>query len=187
MPEPSHTRRSHNCDALVSDVQSLIDSEDNRLNSFENCSPLFQELPAFLRGNNYQDVTDGKATVFQPAYNTDLDTYTWFEQHPENRAALIKYMAMEQKVRGGWLNEYPIESTSQGWDPKEPVFVDVGGNIGVYCAMFKKRFPEVPGRTILQDLPSTLAHALPTPGVEALGHDFFEPQPVKGERIISTK
>ena len=147
---------------------------------------MFQELPAFLRRNNYQDVTDGKATVFQPAYNTDLDTYTWFSEHPENRAALIKYMAMEQKVRGRWLDEYPIETVSQGWDPREPVFVDVGGNIGVYCAMFKNRFPDVPGRTILQDLPSTLAHALPTPGVESLGHDFFEPQPVKGEFIFTT-
>ena len=147
---------------------------------------MFQELPAFLRRNNYQDVTDGKATVFQPAYNTDLDTYTWFSEHPENRAALIKYMAMEQKVRGRWLDEYPIETASQGWDPMEPVSVDVGGNIGVYCAMLKNRFPDVPGRTILQDLPSTLAHALPTPGVESLGHDFFEPQPVKGEFIFTT-
>ncbi|ORY56608.1 S-adenosyl-L-methionine-dependent methyltransferase [Pseudomassariella vexata] len=150
---------------------------------FENCCPLFQEMPAFLRNNNYQDVTDGKATVFQPAYKTDLDTYTWFSHNPEHRSALIKYMAMEQTVRGRWLDEYPIERDTQGWDPKLPVFVDIGGNIGHYCAQFKERFPEVPGRVVLQDLPDTLAHAMPTPGVEAVAHDFFTPQPLKNAKF----
>lgn len=137
-------------------------------------------MPAFLRNNKYQDVTDGKVTIFQPAYKTDLDTYTWFSQNPEHRGALIKYMGMEQTVRGRWLDEYPIERETQGWNPELPVFVDVGGNVGHYCALFKTRFPEVGGRVILQDLPSTLAHSLQTPGVETQGHDFFEPQPVKG-------
>lgn len=137
-------------------------------------------MPAFLRNNGYEDVTDGKATVFQSAYKTDLDTYTWLTQNHENREALIKYMGMEQRIRGRWLDEYPIERETRGWDPKRPVFVDVGGNVGHYCAMFKARFPNVPGRVILQDLPSTLAHALPTVGVEVIGHDFFEPQTVRG-------
>ncbi len=137
-------------------------------------------MPAFLRRSEYQDVTDGKATVFQPAYKTDLDTYTWFSKNPEHRGALIKYMAMEQTVRGRWLDEYPFERETLGWDANQPVFVDVGGNVGHYCALFKTRFPAVPGRVILQDLPSTLTHAVQTPGVEALGHDFFEPQPIKG-------
>lgn len=55
-------------------------------------------MPAFLRNNGYQDVTDGKATVFPPAYKTDLDTYTWFSKNHAHREALIRYMAMEQTV-----------------------------------------------------------------------------------------
>ena len=151
--------------------------------SFENCGPLFQEMPAFLRKNNYQDVTDGKATVFQPAYNTELDTYTYFSQHPENLKALIKYMGLEQGVRGRWLKEYPFEKQTQGWNPnsEEALFVDIGGNVGHYCALFKSRFPNIPGRILLEDLPDTLTHALPTPGVEKLEHDFFQPQQIKGE------
>lgn len=151
--------------------------------SFENCGPLFQEMPAFLRKNSYQDVTDGKACVFQPAYRTELDTYTYFSQHPENLKALIKYMGLEQDVRGRWLKEYPFEKQTQDWNPKpeEAVFVDIGGNVGHYCALFKSEFPNILGRILLEDLPDTLAHALPTPGVEKLGHDFFEPQPIKGE------
>lgn len=154
-------------------------------NSFQNCSPLFQELPAFLRKTNYQNVTDGTATVFQPAYHTDHDTYTWFSQNPIHRASLIRYMGLEEKNRGRWLELYPFERETQGWDAGEPVFVDMGGNVGYYCAKFKERFPMVPGRVILQDLPSTLAHALPTPGVEALGHDFFTPQDIKSKYLFS--
>ena len=151
--------------------------------SFENCGPLFQKMPEFLRKGDYQDVTDGNATVFQPAYNTELDAYTYFSQHPENLTALIEYMALEQGVRGRWLEKYPFESETQGWNPasNEALFVDIGGNVGHYCALFKARFPSIPGRILLEDLPDTLSHALLTPGVEKLDHDFFQPQPIKGK------
>ncbi|KAH4836673.1 hypothetical protein HBH60_024650 [Parastagonospora nodorum] len=150
---------------------------------FENCGPLFQEMPAFLRSKKYQDITDGQNTVFQPAYNTDLDTNEWFSQNPLHMGARIKYMAMEQAVRGRWLNVYPIQSQLKGWNPELPAFVDVGGSVGHYCTMFKNNFPDVPGRVILQDLPDTLSHALKTPGVELMGHDFFQPQPIKGAKF----
>ncbi|KAL9625056.1 MAG: hypothetical protein Q9160_000785 [Pyrenula sp. 1 TL-2023] len=150
---------------------------------FDNGNILFQEMPDFLRKNNYEDVTDGKATVFQTALQTDLGNYAWFSQHPEYRESLIKFMAIQQAVRDRWMDEYPIERDTQGLDPNAPLFVDIGGNVGHYCAKFKKVFPTVPGRVILQDLPSTLENALQTPGVEALAHDFFEPQPIKGAKI----
>lgn len=125
-------------------------------------------MPAFLRSTEYQDVTDGKATVFQPAYKTDMDTYTWFSKNPEQRGALIKYMAMEQTVRGRWLDEYPFERETLGWDANQPVFVDVGGNVGHYCALFKTRFPGVPGRVILQDLPLHLLMRCRLPALKLL-------------------
>lgn len=151
--------------------------------SFENGIPLFQEMPAFLQRNNYQDVTDGKATVFQPAHNTELDTYTYFSQHPERMKTHMKYMGLEQGVRGRWLKQYPFEKQMVDWkpNPDEVLFVDIGGNVGHYCALFKKSFPNIPGRILLEDLPHTLAHALPTLGVEKLEHDFFQAQPIKGE------
>ncbi|KAI0438314.1 S-adenosyl-L-methionine-dependent methyltransferase [Xylaria telfairii] len=148
---------------------------------FLNCSPLFQEMPAFLGAHNYQDVTDGNSTVFQKAYRTDMDTYQWFSQHPEHKMALIRFMGMEQAIRGRWLREYPFESETKSWNPEAPVFVDIGGNVGHYCALFKS-LPSVPGRVILQDLPATIAQALPTPGVETVGHDFFKLQPVQGSK-----
>ncbi|KAI1347859.1 S-adenosyl-L-methionine-dependent methyltransferase [Xylaria sp. FL0043] len=149
-------------------------------NNFENGGPLFQAMPTFLRDNKYQDVADGKPTVHQVVYNTDKDTYDWLSEHPEKKFTLVKFMALEQAVRDSWLDKYPVERETQSWTPAMPVFVDVGGNVGHSCALFKKRFPEVPGRVILQDLPATIEHALQTPGVETMGHSFFEEQPIKG-------
>ncbi|GAW24152.1 hypothetical protein ANO14919_137330 [Xylariales sp. No.14919] len=42
------------------------------------------------------------------------------------------------------------------------------------------------GRVILQDLPHSISNALPTPGVENMAHDFFEPQPVKASKFYFT-
>lgn len=93
-------------------------------------------------------------------------------------------MGLEEKNRGRWLLDlYPFGRETQGWDVGEPVFVDTCGNVGYYCAKFKEHFPRVPGRAILPDLPSTLAgaHAVPTPDVEAPGHNIFTPQEIKSE------
>jgi hypothetical protein len=65
------------------------------------------------------------------------------------------------------------------------VYVDIGGNIGHQCAEFKEAYPDVPGRVVLQDMAHSIAAALPTPGVEKMVHNFFEPQPIKGASFRS--
>lgn len=188
MSKPGDSRGIHDCDALVSNASPTSSHKQSKFSwslSFENGNILFQEMPAFLRKKKYPDITDGRATVFQAALQTDLGNYTWFSRHPEYRESLINFMAIQQTVRDRWMDEYPIERDTHDGDPALPLFVDIGGNVGHFCAKFKKVFPTVPGRVILQDLPSTLANALPTPGVEALAHDFFEPQPIRGESILN--
>ncbi|PQE03140.1 O-methyl transferase B protein [Rutstroemia sp. NJR-2017a BBW] len=59
----------------------------------------------------------------------------------------------------------------------------MGGSIGHQCANLKAKYPSLPGRVILQDLPHTIATALPTTGVENIAHDIFEPQPIKGAKF----
>lgn len=84
-----------------------------------------------------------------------------------------------QTVDQTWLAVYPVKEETKGLDPEAPLLVDIGGSIGHICAQFKQTFPDIPGRVILQDLPETVAAALPTPGVENIAHDFFTPQPIK--------
>lgn len=91
------------------------------------------------------------------------------------------YMSHRRKIDISWLSIYPVHEATQGLtDPQRPLYVNVGGGIGHQCAQFREKYPNIPGRVILQDLPVTVERALPIPGVENMAHDFFEPQPIKG-------
>lgn len=63
-----------------------------------------------------------------------------------------------------------------------PFLVDMGGNVGHELMLFQRCFPDHPGRLILQDLPVTLGQIKTLdPAIEAMPHDLFTEQPVKGE------
>lgn len=79
-----------------------------------------------------------------------------------------------------WLDVYPVKDETSTWDPQKPVLVDVGGGFGHQCAALQAQYPDLKGEIVLQDLPQTLAHAMPLPNVKVMEHDFFKPQPVKG-------
>lgn len=89
-------------------------------------------------------------------------------------------MAARRKGMPTWLSVYPVEQYTEAWKPETPVYVDIGGGIGHQCAEFKAKYPNLPGRVILQDLPYSIENALSTPGVENMVHDFFQPQPIRG-------
>ncbi|KAL9116664.1 MAG: hypothetical protein Q9187_006812 [Circinaria calcarea] len=59
--------------------------------------------------------------------------------------------------------------------------VDVGGGFGHQAVALRKRFPNLPGRFVLQDLPNAVA-SLQLEGMEATVHDFLRLQPLKGAR-----
>jgi hypothetical protein len=71
----------------------------------------------------------------------------------------------------------------EGWDSTKPVFVDVGGGTGQQCVAVRRKWPGLPGRVVLQDLPAVVAEAeVPEGyGIEVMAYDFFTPQPVKGK------
>lgn len=148
--------------------------------SFSTAAPQYQALPAFLKKTGYKNPTDEVNTVFQDAWNTKLHGFEWFADHPENLAYFNEFMASRRQPELSWLTVYPLTEQAKDCDPSRPVYVNIGGGIGHQCAEFKEKFPNLPGRVILQDMPHSIAKALPTPGVENMVHDFFTPQPIKG-------
>lgn len=95
-------------------------------------------------------------------------------------------MALRRRPEHTWLSVYPVERELQDWDAQgntKAVYVNIGGGIGHQCKQFKEKYPEVPGRVILQDLPHSMSAALQTPGVENMGHDFFQPQPIRDAKF----
>ncbi|KAF4999068.1 hypothetical protein FDECE_11627 [Fusarium decemcellulare] len=156
---------------------------DDRLNRFGTLGPQYQSLPAFLKKTGYRNPTDELHTVFQDAWGTSQHAFAWIKEHQENLMFFQDYMALRREPEHTWLSAYPIEDETRDWDPKRPVYVNMGGGIGHQCAQFKACFPHVPGRVILQDLSYNMDRALVTPGVENMAHNFFEPQPVLGAKF----
>ncbi|MCJ1313932.1 hypothetical protein MMC25_007612 [Agyrium rufum] len=149
---------------------------------FETVGPQFQAIPSFLKETKYQNPTDIFHTVLQHAFKTDLPAFQWFPQHPEAFATFNQHMA-SRRIDTSWLDVFPVEAETKGWSPEAPVFVDVGGGIGHQCAGLKGKYPDLPGRVYVQDLPHCIDHAIKAPGVEAMVYDFFTPQPIKGSKF----
>ena len=157
---------------------------NNEQCSFETNGPVYQALPSFLKQSKYSALVDGNKTPFQEAFKTDLGAYQWLGTHPENLEYLNQYMSSRRTAAESWLSVYPIEEETKFCQAAAPLFVNIGGGIGHQCAEFRKRYPNIPGKVILQDLSQTIKGALNTPGVENMSYDFFTPQPVQGNNYI---
>lgn len=115
----------------------------------------------------------------------------WFEHiqtHPENGPAFNNHMAGYLLGRPPWMEDdfYPAkERLIKGFDAENKdavMFVDIAGGFGHYTEQFRSKFPDVPGRLIVQDLPVVIDQVQGLhPRIEKMGYDFLTEQPVKGE------
>ena len=64
-------------------------------------------------------------------------------------------------------------------DKDAVLFVDVGGGMGHEVSALRKRFPKLPGRCALQDLPAVVSQ-VSIEGIEVIAHSFFDRQPLEG-------
>lgn len=77
------------------------------------------------------------------------------------------------------IQERLIDGAKTGAD--DVLIVDVGGNKGHDLEEFTHKWPNTPGRLILQDQPSVISEITSlNPPIEPMVHDFFTEQPVKG-------
>lgn len=120
--------------------------------------------------------------AFKVGQHTDQDFYTWMETHPVQQGAFHRFMEAQFASLPTWLDVVDFRSElGQGRAAGEVAFVDVGGGVGHQCAAFKKKFPGLEGRVVLQDRPEVLEKALPVEGMEKQSYDFLTEQPVIGE------
>ena len=92
-------------------------------------------------------------------------------------------MASSYRREGrSWFEFFPVEQKLRVQSPSEVLLVDVGGCQGKDLQAFREKFPNLPGRLILQDLPHVVEAGEIPSGIEAQGHSFFDKQPVKGAR-----
>ncbi|KAJ5089736.1 hypothetical protein N7532_008420 [Penicillium argentinense] len=146
------------------------------------------KLVEYMRGPGIQQFADepDAVTLFKYAHGTDV-IFGLLEENAEQKQAFDDYMAARRvDDMPQWFEIYPAAEKLNDLrqDPNIPLMVDVGGGPGQELARFKERYPKIPGRFVLQDLPLTLQRIQGLPsGIETMEYDFFTSQPVKGSRI----
>ena len=142
--------------------------------------PTAAKLPDYLRTNVYQNPHDNNNTAFAHAFGSEF--WTWLKQHPEHAATFNGFMASRREGKPRWFDIYPVEQELSGPEGEDAVMlVDIGGNQGHDLINLKTKHPDLQGRLVLQDLPDVVAKAnFNDTSIAAMGHNFFDPQPIKG-------
>jgi demethylsterigmatocystin 6-O-methyltransferase len=151
--------------------------------AFDVHLPVSNALPSYLKSHSYQNITSNLDLPFQQALKTDLAPFDWMRQHPEQMKSLGHAMAMQREEH--WIEHYDVLSSIGSFTPAEDsaLLVDVGGGFGHQAAAFVKKFGDVQGRVVVQDIPETLSRAPAVDGIEFQVQDFFSPQSIKGAKF----
>lgn len=144
------------------------------------------KLPAYFQSVGYRNPDDATAGPFQFAYGTSQHWFSWASDHPAVCQQFNNHMSAYHQGRPSWmdLDFYPVEEallTGAKSDSNAVLLVDVGGGLGHDLAEFHRKHPFAPGRLIVQDKSDVIQPFSGDLGtVEAMSHDFFTEQPIKG-------
>lgn len=146
-------------------------------------------LPAQLKKDGYANPANGKDCAFQRGFRTDLHFFEFMKENPEAASQFNNHMSVYHQGRPSWMDVgfYDVPSLFSNVAQDDVLLVDVGGSMGHDLSEFRRKWSDAPGRLILQDLPDVVAQAKSGqlhPSIEAMEHDFFTEQPIKG--IVSS-
>lgn len=140
-------------------------------------------MPEFLQETNYADPKENTKTPLQKAWKTDQPAFFWIQTKPKFAAAFNEYLVHNRAGMPIFVDVYPADERATGAKPDRPLFVDVGGGLGQQAVAFRQRYPHLPGKVIVEDLPQTIGAVLKHPDIEPVPQNFFEPQAVKGAKF----
>lgn len=115
--------------------------------------------------------------------------FEFLAEDPEREASFAAAMKIQEFAPATARPRFSFDdgirdfTTSASAGGSDVFFVDVGGGQGQYLNTLIQWHPEMPGRKVLQDLPTVVA-GVPkdTSTFEPMGHDFFKPQSVQGAK-----
>jgi hypothetical protein len=155
--------------------------------SYDEGLPVLASMPAYFKDNGYRLPCSSNDGPLQYAYETEKDTYSyWSTEKPDTMANFNVFMQglFGTPQRLGWTDWFPIEEVClNGFDEakSEYLFVDVAGGKGHECELLLKKFPNLQGKLVLEDLPFVIDDiSVLDDGIERVKHDFTTPQSIHG-------
>lgn len=147
-------------------------------------------LPAWLKEHGY-DKEPGDASIprgpFQYAHDTDFNMFQWFHANEPAGEWFNFHMGGYAHGRSNWFDEeiYPVKERLVDGFHGGALLVDIGGGFGHDIEAFAKKFPDVEGRLVLQDLEHVIEQGkvqapVKASRMERTVYDFHTEQPVKG-------
>lgn len=144
--------------------------------------PTATKLPEYFRTHGYANPRESQKSPFAFAFGEEF--WSWLKQNPEQASVFNRFMASRRVGRPSWFDIYPVDeeltpAVSEFGDD-DVLLVDVGGNKGHDLVKLRSQHKNLPGKFILQDLPTVVENLqLNEPRISVMGHNFFEPQPIK--------
>ena len=143
------------------------------------------KIPQYLQETGYKCPTDNTKAPLQFAFQTNLEAFQFWGQSPEILENFNTLMTGIRGARPSWVHWFPVkEQILSGFSGKKEdvLLVDVAGGRGHDVTAFKKKFPDVPGHVVLEDLPQVIADIDSLDQtIKCIEYDFFTPQPIKGD------
>ncbi|CAJ2511317.1 Uu.00g069420.m01.CDS01 [Anthostomella pinea] len=133
-------------------------------------APAVMAIPDFLKKQGYKDPNGVTPGAFHLGHRTDMHPFAWREGRP----SVFDVVDFENDL-------------ARGATSSTPLFVDVGGATGSQCVAFRRRYSNLVGRVILQDVPQVVEQVMAHPldgfeNIEVEAQNFLTPETVKGGR-----
>ncbi|ROT36501.1 S-adenosyl-L-methionine-dependent methyltransferase [Sodiomyces alkalinus F11] len=151
--------------------------------------PAASSLTGYFLKNGYEPPSDPKAGPLQVYCNTEMNYFEYVQANPPWGKYFNHHMGGYRQGRPSWMDDgfFPVqERLIDGADtssPESALLVDIGGSIGHDLDEFRRKYPDAPGRLVLQDLQRVLDQIVELDArIERVAYDFHTEQPVKGAR-----
>ncbi|KAJ5180401.1 S-adenosyl-L-methionine-dependent methyltransferase [Penicillium capsulatum] len=148
-------------------------------------------FPKWLKINGYRSPTSIQGNPQMFGHTTDKPFFEWMRADEQYIRQFNHHMGGYRLGRPAWmdLDVYPVEKNLlNGFEHPEnssdpALLIDIGGSYGHDLEEFHQKFPNAPGRLVLQDLPHVLDQITRLDEtIHRMPHSFLTPQPVKGAR-----
>ncbi|KAK4899973.1 hypothetical protein LTR27_002736 [Elasticomyces elasticus] len=175
----------------VSNLLATPEGSGSIVNCFSGISTANSKIVDYFRARGYRNPIDKDDSIWRYASGSELHYFDWVFKpgNEEEVEAFLNHMKFKT-LATKWYEAVPIDQVFGGTcEEDEVLMVDVGGNTGYDILGFHRTHPNVKGRLIVQDLPKSIAaiDKEEIKPVEAMEHDFFTPQPVRGAKAYYLK
>ncbi|KAJ4160377.1 hypothetical protein NW754_003502 [Fusarium falciforme] len=152
------------------------------------CINALGKFHEYANNNGWKDPTDISNSPLQHGYSTEKTFFEHLHTNPPYGQMFHLHMGGYRQGRPSWMDAdfFPVqEKLLNGFDQSEDatLLVDIGGSFGHDIGEFRRKFPDAPGRLVLQDLPVVIDQITKLDEkIERTKYDFFTEQPIKGAR-----